>query len=59
MKNKVTPLKNLDDPYVINKILNPNQRQLLEDSRRFKEQMNQLREGMRSDDVRHIEILRP
>lgn len=59
MKNKVTPLKNLDDPYVINKILNPNQRQLLEDSRRFKEQMNQLREGMGSSDVRHIELLRP
>lgn len=46
MKNKVTPLGNLNDPHVRNKILNPNQRQLLEDTRRFKEKMDQLRQGM-------------
>lgn len=45
MKNKVRPLANLDDPHVRNKILNPNQRQLLEDTKRIKEKIDQLREG--------------
>lgn len=35
---------NIDDELYF-KILNPNQRQLLEDQKRLKEKINQLREG--------------
>lgn len=35
----------MDDEHYF-KILNPNQRQLLEDQKRLKEKLNQLREGM-------------
>lgn len=44
--NRIQPiLEDLEDPMVRNKILNPNQRQLFEDSRQFQAKVNRLREG--------------
>lgn len=44
--NKVSPvLTDFENPRLQNKILNPNQQQLLEDTIKFRERMNQLRQG--------------
>lgn len=45
--SKLGPLiEDFEDPQIRNKILNPNQRQLLEDTRRIKEKVQQLRQGV-------------
>lgn len=47
IRNREVPLivEDLEDPRVVDKILNPNQRQLLADTRRFEEKVDQLTGG--------------